>query len=64
MLNAYKKFNDEELNKISMNASKEIGMGGLEIAYFPENGYDTNKYFHVDHNISLRIINSNIYKKV
>ena len=42
------KLSDEELNKISMNASKEIGMGGLEIAYFPDKGYDTNKYFHVD----------------
>lgn len=43
-----KKLNDEELNKISINASKEIDMGGLEIAYFPEEGYDANKYFHVD----------------
>ena len=43
-----KKLDDKKLDKISMNASKEIGMGGLEIAYFPEKGYDANKYFHVD----------------
>src|SRR3989344_8947599 len=43
-----KKLSDEELDNISMNASKEIGMGGLEIAYFPDKGYDANKYFHVD----------------
>ncbi|MEK6842326.1 MAG: hypothetical protein AABX84_00780 [Nanoarchaeota archaeon] len=43
-----KKLSEEELNKISMNASKEIGMGGLEVAYFPEEGYDSNKFFHVD----------------
>jgi len=42
------KLSDEELDKISMNASREIGMGGLEIAYFPQKGYDANKYFHVD----------------
>lgn len=42
------KLSDEQLDKISMNASKEIGMGGLEIAYYPQNGYDANKYFHVD----------------
>src|SRR3989344_6035350 len=43
-----KKLSDEELDKISRNASKEIGMGGLEVAYFPEEGYDSNKFFHVD----------------
>ncbi|MBI4116664.1 hypothetical protein HY449_02885 [Candidatus Pacearchaeota archaeon] len=43
-----KKLTDEELDKISMNASKEIGMGGLEVAYFPDEGYDSNKFFHVD----------------
>jgi len=43
-----KKLSDEELDKISMNASKEIGMGGLEVAYFPEEGYNANKFFHVD----------------
>ena len=43
-----RKLNDEELNKISINASKAIGMGGLEIAYFPEEKYDSRKYFHVD----------------
>src|SRR3989344_4481704 len=43
-----KKLSDNELNKISMNASKEIGMGGLEVAYFPGEGYDSNKFFHVD----------------
>ncbi len=43
-----KKLTDEELDKISMNASKEIGMGGLEVAYFPREGYDANKFFHVD----------------
>ncbi len=42
------KIDDDKLDKISMNASKEIGMGGLEIAYFPKEGYDANKYFHVD----------------
>lgn len=42
------KLSDDELNRISMNASKEIGMGGLEVAYFPEEGYDSNKFFHVD----------------
>ena len=43
-----KKMSDAELDKLSMNASKEIGMGGLEVAYFPEEGYDSNKFFHVD----------------
>ncbi|MEK6872553.1 MAG: hypothetical protein AABW90_00895 [Nanoarchaeota archaeon] len=43
-----KKLSDKELNKISMNASKEIGMGGLEIAYFPEQEYDSKKFFHID----------------
>ena len=42
------KLSDEELDKISINASQAIGMGGLEIAYYPEKGYDSNKYFHVD----------------
>jgi len=42
------KLSDEELDRISMNASLAIGMGGLEIAYYPEEGYDSNKYFHVD----------------
>jgi hypothetical protein len=42
------KMSDEDLDKMSMNASREIGMGGLEIAYFPKEGYDANKYFHVD----------------
>jgi len=42
------KLTDDELDKISMNASKEIGMGGLEVAYFPQEGYDSNKFFHVD----------------
>ncbi|MEK6760728.1 MAG: hypothetical protein AABX93_02280 [Nanoarchaeota archaeon] len=42
------KLSDEQLDKISMNASKEIGMGGLEVAYFPQEGYDANKFFHVD----------------
>ena len=42
------KLSDGELDKISMNASKEIGMGGLEIAYFPEESYDSKKFFHVD----------------
>ena len=43
-----RKLNNEELNKISMNASKAIGMGGLEIAYFPEQGYNEKKFFHID----------------
>ena len=43
-----KKLSDENLNNISMNAAKEIGMGGLEVAYFPGEGYDSNKFFHVD----------------
>lgn len=43
-----KKLTDSELNKISINASNAIGMGGLEIAYFPEQIYDSNKFFHVD----------------
>ena len=43
-----KKLSDDELNIISMNAAREIGMGGLEVAYFPEQGYDSNKFFHVD----------------
>lgn len=43
-----KKLSDEELNRISENASKEIGMGGLEVAYFPGEEYDSNKFFHVD----------------
>ncbi|MEK6897865.1 MAG: hypothetical protein AABX28_00740 [Nanoarchaeota archaeon] len=43
-----KKLSENELDVISMNASKEIGMGGLEVAYFPEEGYDSNKFFHVD----------------
>ena len=43
-----KKLSDEELDKISANASKEIKMGGLEIAYFPQEGYNTKKFFHVD----------------
>ena len=43
-----KKLSDEELDIVSKNASAEIGMGGLEIAYFPEEGYDSNKFFHVD----------------
>ena len=42
------KLSNKELDRISMNASREIGMGGLEIAYFPQEGYDVNKYFHVD----------------
>ncbi len=43
-----KKLTDKELDRISMNASKKIGMGGLEVAYYPEEGYDSNKFFHVD----------------
>ena len=43
-----KKLDDKELNKISMNASKEIGVEGLEIAYFPEQEYDSKKFFHID----------------
>ena len=43
-----KKLSDENLNEISMNAAKEVGMGGLEVAYFPGEGYDSNKFFHVD----------------
>ena len=43
-----KKLSDEELDIISKNASAEIGMGGLEVAYFPEEGYDSKKFFHVD----------------
>jgi len=42
------KLTDEQLNKISMNASHAINMGGLEIAYSPEQGYDSKKFFHVD----------------
>lgn len=42
------KISDKELNRISMNASKEIGMGGLEIAFFPEQEYDSRKFFHID----------------
>ncbi len=42
------KLDDKKLNKISMNASREIGMGGLEIAYYPEESYNSNKFFHVD----------------
>ena len=42
------KMSEEELDRMSMNASKEIGMGGLEIAYFPNDGYDVKKHFHVD----------------
>ena len=43
-----KNLTDEELDKISANASREIGMGGLEVAYFPGEGYNANKFFHVD----------------
>jgi|TARA_Y100000034_G_scaffold126632_1_gene178130 hypothetical protein len=42
------KMSEEELDEMSMNASKEIGMGGLEIAYFPNDSYDVKKHFHVD----------------
>jgi len=42
------KLSDEELDNISMNASREIGMGGLEIAHHPKDGYDSNRHFHVD----------------
>lgn len=43
-----KKLSDEELDKISVNASKSIGMGGLEIAYFPDKGYNSKEFFHID----------------
>jgi len=43
-----KKLNDKTLNSLSMHASAAIGMGGLEIAYFPGEKYDAKKYFHVD----------------
>ncbi len=43
-----KKLNNKELDKISMNASKSIGVGGLEFAYFPKEGYNSNKFFHID----------------
>src|SRR3989344_3557681 len=42
------KLSDETLDSISHNASKEIGMGGMEIAYFPGERYDRKKFFHVD----------------
>src|SRR3989338_10217150 len=42
------KLSDETLDSISHNASKEIGMGGMEIAYFPGERYDVKKFFHVD----------------
>lgn len=42
------KLSDAELDRISMNASREIGVGGLEIAYYPNEGYNSNKFFHVD----------------
>ena len=43
-----RKLSDKELDKISINASKKIGVGGLEIAYYPEEGYHAKKFFHVD----------------
>ena len=54
------KLSDEELDRVSMNASKEIGMGGLEIAHHPQEGYDSNKHFHVD----VRCIPYNKLKKL
>jgi len=42
------KISEKDLDRMSMNASKEIGMGGLEIAYYPKEHYDKKKYFHVD----------------
>ncbi len=54
------KLSDKKLDRISMNASKKIGMGGLEIAYFPKEGYDSTKYFHVD----VRCIPYNYLKKL
>ncbi|MAG02616.1 hypothetical protein CMI42_04725 [Candidatus Pacearchaeota archaeon] len=42
------KLSDEDLDRISMNASKDIGMGGLEIAHYPNEDYDIRRHFHVD----------------
>lgn len=42
------KISDEELDKISINASNSIGMKGLEIAYYPEKSYNAREFFHVD----------------
>jgi len=43
-----RKLSDEKLDEISMNASRAIGMGGLEVARYPGEGYDSNRFFHVD----------------
>jgi len=42
------KMSEKELDEMSINASKAIGMGGMEIAFFPGENYDVKKYFHVD----------------
>lgn len=43
-----KKLSNQELDKISVNASYSIGKGGLEIAYYPEKNYNPKEFFHVD----------------
>lgn len=43
-----KKLREEQLDVISHHASESIGMGGLEIAYFPQADYNSKKFFHVD----------------
>ena len=54
------KLSEEELNKISHNASHSINVGGLEIAYFPHEKYDKKKFFHID----VRCIPYNILTKL
>ncbi|MEN9626317.1 MAG: hypothetical protein RL557_645 [archaeon] len=43
-----RKLSEEQLDVISHHASEAIGMGGLEVAYFPTDQYDSKKFFHVD----------------
>ena len=43
-----KKLSDKELDEMSANAARSMGMGGLEIACYPDEGYHSKKFFHVD----------------
>jgi len=50
-----KQVDDSILNKVAHECSKMIGAGGMEWPDFFEEGYDFNKFFHVDiHCLSLR----------
>jgi len=50
-----KQVNDSILNKVAHECSKLIGVGGKEWPDYFEEGYDFNKFFHVDiHCLSLR----------